>query len=94
MPLGRLADAELRDWKKRAHAVFDPLWKARAEKRKREEGDKYYDGRSRGVGYKWLAGQLGIEVKECHIGMFDVETCKRVVEVCQPHTEKLKGNYK
>ena len=25
-PLGRLANAELRYWKKRAHAVFDPLW--------------------------------------------------------------------
>lgn len=26
-PLGRLANAELRNWKKAAHAVFDPLWK-------------------------------------------------------------------
>ncbi|WP_278247013.1 zinc-finger-containing protein [Agathobaculum desmolans] len=26
-PLGRLADAELRYWKKAAHAVFDPLWR-------------------------------------------------------------------
>lgn len=25
-PLGRRANAELRYWKKRAHAVFDPLW--------------------------------------------------------------------
>ena len=25
-PLGRLANAELRNWKKAAHAVFDPLW--------------------------------------------------------------------
>jgi hypothetical protein len=27
-PLGRLADAELREWKKRAHAAFDPVWQA------------------------------------------------------------------
>ena len=27
-PLGRLADASLRKWKKAAHAAFDPLWLA------------------------------------------------------------------
>jgi len=26
-PLGRIANAELRDWKKKVHAAFDPLWK-------------------------------------------------------------------
>lgn len=26
-PLGRLANSELRNWKKAAHAAFDPLWK-------------------------------------------------------------------
>ena len=26
-PLGRLANAELREWKKRAHAAIDDLWK-------------------------------------------------------------------
>lgn len=29
-PLGRLANAELRFWKRRAHAAFDPIWKAGA----------------------------------------------------------------
>lgn len=28
-PLGRLADTELREWKQRAHAAFDPLWKGK-----------------------------------------------------------------
>ena len=26
-PLGTMANAELRDWRKKAHAVIDPLWK-------------------------------------------------------------------
>ena len=46
-PLGRLANAELRNWKKAAHAVFDPLWKY---------------GRFRGhrnAAYAWLAQKMG-----------------------------------
>lgn len=74
-PLGRLADAELRQAKQAAHAVFDPLWQ---------------DGRfnSRRRAYQWLAGQLGIDVNDCHIGMFDVETCRRVVEICKAEESK------
>jgi zinc-finger-containing domain len=26
-PLGTMANAELREWRKKAHKVFDPLWK-------------------------------------------------------------------
>jgi len=32
--------------------------------------------------YGWLSRQLGIEFKSCHIGMFDVEMCQKVIEVC------------
>lgn len=67
-PLGRLADKELREWKKRAHAVFDPIWKNR--KKKRPDA------------YKWLAEKLGIERVKCHIGMFNVDMCKKVFEAC------------
>ena len=81
-PLGRLANAELREWKKKAHAAFDPLWIRKFEKRVKERGMDYKVFYARGSGYKWLAQQLGITSKECHIGMFDVEMCKRVVDVC------------
>lgn len=33
IPLGRLANAELRYWKKAAHAAFDPIWKYGLKKR-------------------------------------------------------------
>ncbi|MFL6864097.1 MAG: zinc-finger-containing protein [Allosphingosinicella sp.] len=75
-PLGRLANAELRQAKQDAHAAFDPLWKRKME---REGCSK---GKARGAGYKWLAEQLGIERKRCHIGMLSVAECRRVVEVC------------
>jgi hypothetical protein len=68
-PLGRLANAQLRMWKQNAHAVFDPFWKDSGRGR-------------RSVMYAKLAEALGIETKDCHIGMFDVETCKRVIQIC------------
>lgn len=67
-PLGRLANAELRAAKKRAHAAFDPLW--------RERGMKRHEA------YAWLGEKLGVSKADCHIGMMDVETCERVVAAC------------
>ena len=40
-------------------------------------------GISRKTAYKWLAEQLGIHVNDCHIGEFDVATCRRVAEICK-----------
>lgn len=65
-PLGRLANAELRAAKMRAHTAFDPLWRFGSMKRK--------------AAYAALAAQLGIEPKDCHIGEFDVAMCERVIE--------------
>lgn len=67
-PLGRLANAELRKAKIAAHAAFDSLWKTTAL--------------TRSDAYTWLAEQLELAPKDCHIGMFDVEQCKQVVRVC------------
>jgi hypothetical protein len=72
LPLGRLANAELRRWKQAAHAAFDPRWKNMADPRK-----------SRSEAYAWLAAKLGLPVDETHIGMFDVERCKAVIEACK-----------
>jgi len=71
-PLGRLADVALRRAKNRAHAAFDPLWISGKMKRQ--------------SAYKWLAKQLDIDAADCHIGMFDVEMCEKVVRACQGHT--------
>lgn len=76
-PLGRLANAELRGAKQRAHAAFDPLWQ------RKQLRDGCSKNAARGAGYAWLAKQLGVEPKDCHIGMFDVQQCLRVVEVCR-----------
>lgn len=67
-PLGRLANADLRAAKQRAHAAFDPYWKN--------------GGLARADAYAWLAASLGIPKDACHIGLFDLEMCRRVVQIC------------
>jgi HD superfamily phosphohydrolase YqeK len=63
--LGRLANAELRKYKQAAHDVFDLIWK-----------DHHME---RSEAYSWLSHQLGIEPDYTHMGMFDVEQCKQVI---------------
>jgi hypothetical protein len=66
-PLGRLANSELRTAKQAAHAAIDPHW--RTGKLSRKEV------------YKRLANLLAIPIRETHIGMFDVEQCRKVVRL-------------
>jgi hypothetical protein len=85
-PLGRLAKKDLRDAKILAHAAFDPLWKAA----QRRDGIKLSLARTRG--YRWLAEQLGIDKRLCHIGNLSLEGCRRVVEICAPYQRKAKSS--
>lgn len=76
--LGRLANRELREWKKAAHAHFDPLWR-----KKMSQGIEKNVART--SAYGWLSQQLGIDRDLTHIGMMDVEQCKAVVELCKKY---------
>lgn len=80
--LGRLANAELRQAKMAAHAAFDPLWRDHPDPPWGRPGH-------RKSAYTWLADQLGLPPRHCHIGMMGVLACWRVVEACRPFTEKL-----
>jgi hypothetical protein len=66
IPLGRLANAELRRWKIRAHDAFDPLWKS---------GEM-----SRGKAYLLMQDLMGISAGQAHIGEFTVDDCKSLIE--------------
>lgn len=68
-PLGRLANRDLRRWRNRAHAAFDPLWQQGRYRRRRNDA------------YAWLAGKMGLTKEETHIAMFDVEQCKQVIQI-------------
>jgi len=71
-PLGRLANSELREWKKQAHAAFDPMWRTQHEE---------FEGFNRQQAYDWLTQQMG-RIKQVHIGWCDVNECRQIVEIC------------
>ncbi len=80
--LGRLANAELRHWKKKAHRYFDILWRAKWI----SEGCSKREART--SGYKWLSQELDIPLDRCHIGMMDVAECIEVVRICSKYVKK------
>lgn len=65
-PLGRLANPELRTWKKKCHALIDPLWKT--GKMTRQDV------------YKLIQTTMGMTSEEAHVGKFDVEDCKKLIQ--------------
>lgn len=79
---GRLANKELRGLKIQAHAYFDPLWKMHMKRY------NYDQNKSRNMTYEWLADEMGLDREECHIGMFNENQCKRVIEICSQYANK------
>ena len=75
-PLGRLADSALRAAKKLAHTAFDQRWKHKSL------ADGISAKEARTAAYAWLSKGLEIKQRDCHIGMFDVEMCAKVVQAC------------
>ena len=68
-PLGTICDEETREWRKQLHKVFDPIW---------ENGEM-----SRKQTYAWLAVEMGIDVKQCHISMFTAGQCGQATAICE-----------
>lgn len=62
-----------------AHQAFDPIWQSGHMKRRHA--------------YRWLADELGISrlhwQEYCHIGMFDILTCERVIKLCAPLRDEI-----
>jgi len=79
--LGRLANAELRKAKMEAHKWFDQIAKTEAGVINSVWPEFVKVTSNREKAYLWLSKMLGIPSDDCHIGMFDVETCDRVIEV-------------
>ena len=76
IPLGTLANAELRQARKTNKAKFIALQRAKSWSRSRA--------------YQWLADHMGIKVEECHWGWFEVEQCERAGEICNLELERTK----
>jgi len=76
-PLGSPAGPETRVARQEAHAAFDPLWQRKASK------SGMSISKARGKGYAWLAEQLGIDRRDCHIGHMNAEMARRVTVICR-----------
>lgn len=68
-PMGKPADELTRKMRKKAHYAFDKIWKRTDMKRESV--------------YKWLALQLGIPKKKCHISLMDYDQCEGIIELCK-----------
>jgi hypothetical protein len=84
--LGRLANTDLRNWKKKTHHYFDKIART-------DLIDKIPDApegnNTRNKAYNWLSLQMGMDRELCHIGMFDVDQCRKAVEICQKTLKTL-----
>ena len=60
---------DLKLWRVRAHEAFDPIWRS--------------GYMSRSLAYRWLAYEMKLTLKDCHIKTMDIQQCKKVVELCE-----------
>lgn len=77
LPLGLMADADLRDARKAAKIPFAALVK-----------HKFKGNRS--LAYQWLSFKMSIPVAECHFGMMEEDLANQALEIC--FTEQLEGD--
>jgi hypothetical protein len=77
VPLGRLANKQLRMFKSMAHSAFDPLW-----------ADKFFH--SRFAAYQALSHYMRIPQDKCHIGEFDVDQCRMVCRAAKDMVNSIK----
>jgi hypothetical protein len=73
VPLGRLANVELREWKAKLYSALEPMAQAKV----RRDGGSIFSARAKG--YKWLAGLLKIDEVRCSMHLLDAEQCKAAV---------------
>lgn len=87
LPLGYIADSELREYRKKAHFYLDNLWH-----RKLIACPNLTKNQARRLAYKWLSEKLNISVHLCHIGFFDQKLCEMVCLICEPYFNHLNNN--
>lgn len=73
IPLGTLANAELRKVRMEVKNKFNPLWQGRKM--------------SRTEAYQRLAKAMGISQSKCHFGMFDLKECYKAMSALRTGLE-------
>ena len=68
LPMGTLANRELRRKRVAAHAAFNRLWQSGLMTKR--------------AAYRWLQVQLGLPAEEAHIANFSEWRCDQVIQLC------------
>lgn len=68
LPMGTLANRELRCKRVAAHAAFNRLWQSGLMTKR--------------AAYRWLQVQLGLLAEEAHIANFSEWRCDQVIQLC------------
>jgi len=69
LPMGTLADGDLRNKRIQAHKAFDWLWKSGLM--------------TKWQAYKWMQGKLALNDEQAHIAMFSEYMCDCLIAECQ-----------
>ena len=80
IPLGTVANKELRELRSEAHRQFDKLHK------------RGY--MSKHDAYQWLEGVLGVTAKEAHIGQLGVLSCNLVIREAKKQMDRYREKEK
>ncbi len=68
LPMGTLANGDLRHKRIEAHKAFDWMWKSGLM--------------TKWQAYKWMQGKLALTDKQAHIAKFSEYMCDRLIEEC------------
>lgn len=77
VPLGRLADAALRDAKSQLHDALEPLVAAKV----RRDGISVFEARAKAI--QWLAGKLDFTLASPSIHLLSPEQCGQAIRYVQ-----------
>ena len=77
MPMGMLANGDLRNKRIQAHKAFDWLWKSGYMKKWQA--------------YKWMQGKFGLNEAQAHIANFGEYMCDRLIIECNRAYEQMRG---
>lgn len=68
LPMGSLADGDLRHKRIEAHKAFDWMWKSGLM--------------TKAQAYKWMQAKLGISSSQAHIAKFSYYMCDQLISIC------------
>ena len=75
LPMGTLANGDLRNKRIQAHKAFDWMWKSGRMKKWQA--------------YKWMQVTLGLNERQAHIAKFSEYMCDRLIAACNQAYSKM-----